>query len=81
MNRPIYESKEDLTHETKMKTFLEAKWNCTLQKLPLKYQLDWLAMRGKDPYAFVEFIERRDGREGFETRNAAGIFTSTHLMQ
>jgi hypothetical protein len=31
------------------------------------------------PCAFVEFIERRDGREGFETRNAAGIFTSTQL--
>jgi hypothetical protein len=31
------------------------------------------------PYAFVEFIERRDGREGFETRNAARIFTSTQV--
>jgi len=58
MNRPMYESKEDLTHETKMKSFLEGKWNCTLQKLPLKYQLDWLAMRDKDPYAFIEFKHR-----------------------
>ena len=32
------------------------------------------------PYAFVEFIERRDGREGFETRNASRIFTSTNLQ-
>jgi 4-hydroxyphenylpyruvate dioxygenase-like putative hemolysin len=31
------------------------------------------------PYAFVEFIERRNGREGFETKNAAQIFTSTQL--
>ena len=31
------------------------------------------------PYAFVEFVERRNGREGFETKNAAQIFTSTHL--
>jgi hypothetical protein len=31
------------------------------------------------PYAFVEFIERRDGRDGFETRNAANIFTSTNI--
>ena len=58
MNRPMYESKVDLTHETKMKSFLEGKWNCTLQKLPLKYQLDWLAMRCKDPYAFIEFKHR-----------------------
>ena len=27
---------------------------------------------------FVEFIERRNGREGFETKNAARIFTSTN---
>ena len=29
------------------------------------------------PYAFVEFIERKNNREGFETKNAARIFTST----
>ena len=58
MKRPIYESQVDLTPENKMKTFLEAKWNCTLHKVPLKYQVDWLAMRGKDPMAFVEFKHR-----------------------
>jgi len=31
------------------------------------------------PYTFVEFIQRKDGREGFETKNATQIFTSTHL--
>jgi hypothetical protein len=31
------------------------------------------------PYAFVEFIERKEGREGFETKNASKIFTSTKL--
>lgn len=58
MKRPMYESQVDLTHENKMKTLLEAKWNCTLHKVPLKYQVDWLAMRGKDPMAFVEFKHR-----------------------
>lgn len=58
MKRPIYESQVDLTHENKMKTFLEGKWNCTLNKLPYKYQLDWMAMRDKDPMAFVEFKHR-----------------------
>lgn len=58
MKRPIYESQVDLTHENKMKTLLEAKWNCTLHKVPLKYQVDWMAMRGKDPMAFVEFKHR-----------------------
>lgn len=31
------------------------------------------------PYAFVEFVQRIDGREGFETKNATRIFTSTNL--
>jgi hypothetical protein len=58
MKRPFYETHGDLTHENKMKTILESKWNCTLNKLPFKYQLDWMAMRGKDPMAFVEFKHR-----------------------
>jgi len=58
MSRPTYESKEDLTHENNIKPVLEAKWNCTLNKLSYKYQLDWLAMRGKDLMAFVEFKHR-----------------------
>jgi 4-hydroxyphenylpyruvate dioxygenase-like putative hemolysin len=31
------------------------------------------------PYTFVEFIQRKDNREGFETANAATILKSTHL--
>ncbi len=31
------------------------------------------------PYTFVEFIQRKDNREGFETTNAATILKSTHL--
>jgi 4-hydroxyphenylpyruvate dioxygenase-like putative hemolysin len=31
------------------------------------------------PYAFVEFIQRKNGREGFESMNAAKIFKSTNL--
>lgn len=58
MKRPIYETQGDLTHENKMKAILEAKWNCTLNKLPIKYHLDWMAMRGKEPMAFMEFKHR-----------------------
>ena len=32
------------------------------------------------PCSFVEFVERREGREGFETKNAARIFTSTNVQ-
>jgi hypothetical protein len=60
MKRPIYESQEDLTYETKMKTFLENKWNCTLNKLPYKYSLDWFALREREPMAFVEFKHREN---------------------
>lgn len=31
------------------------------------------------PYTFVEFIQRIDGRDGFESDNALQIFTSTNL--
>ena len=31
------------------------------------------------PYTFVEFIQRIDNREGFETANATKIFQSTHI--
>lgn len=58
MKRPMYESQVDLTHENKMKTLLEAKWNCALHKVPLKYQVDWLAMRENNPMAFIEFKHR-----------------------
>ena len=30
------------------------------------------------PYTFVEFVERSNGRRGFETKNAQGIFESTN---
>lgn len=30
------------------------------------------------PYAFVEFVQRKNGREGFESTNAAQIFKSTN---
>lgn len=31
------------------------------------------------PYAFVEFVQRIDGRDGFESDNAMHIFTSTNV--
>jgi hypothetical protein len=60
MSRPMYESQSDVTRENKMKALLETKWNCELNKLPIKYHLDWMAMRGKDPMAFVEFKHREN---------------------
>jgi hypothetical protein len=59
MNRPIYESKEDLVNENNMKSILEAKWNCELNKCPIKYNVEWFAQRGKDYVAFVEFKHRQ----------------------
>ena len=58
MNRPMYETKQDLINENEMKSVLEIKWKCTLNKLPIKYNLEWLAMRGKVPMAFIEFKHR-----------------------
>jgi hypothetical protein len=58
MARPMYETKQDLINENEMKSVLEAKWSCVLNKLPIKYNLEWLAMRGKAPTAFIEFKHR-----------------------
>jgi hypothetical protein len=58
MSRPLYETKQDLINENEMKSVLEAKWSCVLNKLPIKYNLEWLAMRGKVPMAFIEFKHR-----------------------
>ena len=33
------------------------------------------------PYTFVEFVQRIDGRDGFESDNALQIFTSTDVSQ
>ena len=58
MKRPIYETQKDLANENSMKAILEAKWQCELNKCPMKYNVEWFAKRGKDYVAFVEFKHR-----------------------
>ena len=60
MNRPMYESQSDVTRENRMKALLETKWNCELNKLPIKYHLDWMAMRGSNPNVAIMAV--REGR-------------------
>jgi len=33
------------------------------------------------PFSFIEFVERKNGRRGFEGENAAKIFDSTKLLE
>ena len=33
------------------------------------------------PFSFIEFVERKNGRRGFEGENAAKIFDSTRLLE
>ena len=40
--RPIYESKEDLSEESKIVSDLCAAWDCVYHKLPISYRLDFL---------------------------------------
>ena len=60
MSRPMYETETDLENERRAKQFLEETWKCTLNKLPFKYQLDWMAMREDKPMAFVEYKFREN---------------------
>jgi hypothetical protein len=54
MNRPLYETKQDLLNEQAVASALEAAWNCNLRKLPIKYQLDFVAERRSRAVAFCE---------------------------
>ena len=60
MKRPMYETEANLENERRAKQFLEERWSCVLHKVPLKYQVDWMAMRGDNPMAFIEYKFREN---------------------
>lgn len=59
-NRPIYQTTRDISNENKIKAIIEPKWQCELKKLPFAYHVDWMAMRGNSPLAFIEIKWREN---------------------
>ncbi len=56
--RPFYETAADLVRERAFADTLEVAWNVDMRKLPVKYRLDFLALRDGRPVALVECKER-----------------------
>ena len=52
--RPRYERKVDLTNEVAVMEELAKKFDCTYYKLPVKYGVDFAAVRDGVIVAFVE---------------------------
>jgi|TARA_R110000782_G_scaffold30233_1_gene75213 hypothetical protein len=59
MSRPIYENAETLTNEVEAAKRIEQRWNCTLDKLPRSYEIDFAASRpGFGIVAWIEYKRR-----------------------
>jgi len=52
--RPIYETRADRGREAEFSLLLSKKFNCTFSKLPIRYGLDFSAVRDGRVVAFVE---------------------------
>lgn len=50
----MYEKPENLAAERLVVEALEAKWSCSLKKLPIAYQLDYMAFQGIKAKAIIE---------------------------
>jgi hypothetical protein len=66
--RTLYETQQDRDREERVKEHLQAVWKSTLHKLPIRYEVEWLAFR-KDgrAVAAIEFKWRSNPSGRFET--------------
>ena len=67
MGRKIYETQADLNKEKNIKKELEKKWSCNLIKLPIRYCLDYVALRNKRVVAFIEIKHRTNKIHAYPT--------------
>lgn len=65
--RPIYETQRDRDNENEAKLKIEAAGKCKLQKLPIAYNADWVALRENKIVAVVEYKRRTFARNKFTT--------------
>ena len=67
MNRPLYESPQDLTNEASLVGICEREWNCKAHKLAIKYGVDFALVRHQIVCAFVEIKARTTPRDRYPT--------------
>jgi len=58
MTRPTYETKEDLSREGDISSFLEKRWGCKMLKMPIRYHLDYVVQRDGKAIGFCEIKTR-----------------------
>ncbi|MFN7323059.1 MAG: hypothetical protein ACK5SP_02180 [bacterium] len=61
--RPRYETKDDLDREQHVAAILEQEWRCRLEKLPIRYHLDYVITQDGKAVAFCEIKTRRYSME------------------
>ena len=59
MSRPIYETQADRDNEQGIARIVEQRFGCTLHKMPMKYTLDFAAVRNDSVVAFIEARQRK----------------------
>lgn len=67
MNRPMYETPESLKNENKVAQKISAAWNTKLNKIPIKYRVDYAAERNGKIVAWIEVKCRTYNMNDFDT--------------
>lgn len=67
MNRPMYETPESLKKEDEVAQKISAAWNTKLNKIPIKYRVDYAAERNGKIVAWIEIKCRTNDMNDYET--------------
>ncbi len=82
--RPLYETEADLEREAEVASLIERRWNCKLVKMPIRYHLDFVAIRGDKVVAFCEVKTRNYTMEQITNFGgylmSVGKWTNAHAL-
>lgn len=67
MNRPKYETAENLAAEEQIAEQISVLWKASLTKLPIRYKLDYAAERNGRIVAWIEVKTRKYKKSDFDT--------------
>jgi len=65
--RPIYENSVTLQDEANIQSLLERRFRVALHKMPISYQIDWLACRDDQAVAVIEYKRRHVKSSDYKT--------------
>lgn len=76
MNRPLYETADNLKQEKAVADFASRKWGCSFAKLKKAYALDYAIIRDKKVVSFAEIKCRKYSMEKLDSMG--GFMISLH---